>query len=218
MSTGIIRVILLYIVVVFSLRIMGKRQIGELQPSEFAITLIIAELATIPMQDAKTPLINGIIPIIILFSVEVFMSYLLLKSRKIRSMFTGTPLILINKGKIQQYNLKRARINIDDLMEELRLKDYPDIAQVQYAIMETNGELSIIPKSQQPTENNDGLPLTIINDGQIDQKNMDFLNLDENWIDKTLDKYRINKIEDIFIMTVDEYQNIYLEKKRGEDV
>ena len=204
MSTGIIRVILLYIVVVFSLRIMGKRQIGELQPSEFAITLIIAELATIPMQDAKTPLINGIIPIIILFSVEVFMSYLLLKSRKIRSMFTGTPLILINKGKIQQYNLKRARINIDDLMEELRLKDYPDIAQVQYAIMETNGELSIIPKSQQPTENNDGLPLTIINDGQIDQKNMDFLNLDENWIDKTLDKYRINKIEDIFIMTVDE--------------
>ena len=103
-------------------------------------------------------------------------------------------------------------------MEELRLKDYPDIAQVQYAIMETNGELSIIPKSQQPTENNDGLPLTIINDGQIDQKNMDFLNLDENWIDKTLDKYRINKIEDIFIMTVDEYQNIYLEKKRGEDV
>ena len=133
-------------------------------------------------------------------------------------MFTGTPLILINKGKIQQYNLKRARINIDDLMEELRLKDYPDIAQVQYAIMETNGELSIIPKSQQPTENNDGLPLTIINDGQIDQKNMDFLNLDENWIDKTLDKYRINKIEDIFIMTVDEYQNIYLEKKRGEDV
>lgn len=218
MSTGIIRVVLLYIVVVFSLRIMGKRQIGELQPSEFAITLIIAELATIPMQDAKTPLINGIIPIIILFSVEVFMSYLLLKSRKIRSMFTGTPLILINKGKIQQYNLKRARINIDDLMEELRLKDYPDIAQVQYAIMETNGELSIIPKSQQPTENNDGLPLTIINDGQIDQKNMDFLNLDENWIDKTLDKYRINKIEDIFIMTVDEYQNIYLEKKRGEDV
>lgn len=218
MSTGIIRVVLLYIVVVFSLRIMGKRQIGELQPSEFAITLIIAELATIPMQDAKTPLINGIIPIIILFSVEVFMSYVLLKSRKIRSMFTGTPLILINKGKIQQYNLKRARINIDDLMEELRLKDYPDIAQVQYAIMETNGELSIIPKSQQPTENNDGLPLTIINDGQIDQKNMDFLNLDENWIDKTLDKYRINKIEDIFIMTVDEYQNIYLEKKRGEDV
>lgn len=218
MSNGIIRVLLLYIVVVFSLRVMGKRQIGELQPSEFAITLIIAELATIPMQDAKIPLINGVIPIIILFSLEVFMSYILLKSRKIRSVFTGTPLILINKGKIQQYNMKRARINIDDLMEELRLKDYPDIAQIQYAIMETNGELSIIPKSQQPTENNDGLPLTIINDGQIDDKNMRFLNLDENWLNKTLDKYRINQIEDIFIMTVDEYQNIYLEKKRGEDV
>lgn len=218
MSTGIIRVVLLYIVVVFSLRVMGKRQIGELQPSEFAITLIIAELATIPMQDAKTPLINGIIPIIILFSLEVFMSYILLKSRKIRSIFTGTPLILINKGKIQQYNMKRARINIDDLMEELRLKDYPDIAQIQYAIMETNGELSIIPKSQQPTENNDGLPLTIINDGQMDYKNMRFLNLDENWIYKILDKYRINNIQEIFIMTVDEYQNIYLEKKRGEDV
>jgi len=154
MAISFLRTIILYALVVIGLRVMGKRQIGELQPSELVIAIMLAELASIPMQATGIPLISGIIPILTLITLEVFLSFISLKSKKFREIVSGKPSILVHNGTINKQEMEKLRFNNDDLMEELRLGGSPNVQDIQYAILETNGQLSIMLKK-------DNQPLTL---------------------------------------------------------
>ena len=142
------RALILYIVVVVGMRIMGKRQVGELQPFELVITLMIAEVASVPMQAAGIPLINGLVPAFTLLLAQVLLSYITLKSGRARAIICGTPSIVIRNGKIVQKELARLRFNVNDLLEQLRTNNIVNVSDVEFAILETNGQLTDIPKSQ----------------------------------------------------------------------
>ncbi len=171
----LIRTIILYLLVILSMRLMGKKQIGELEPFELAITIMISELASLPMQDSRIPLLHGIVPILTLLIVQTMLSIVQLKSEKLRSIITGEPSLLIENGKINFKELKNQRFSINDMMEELRLQGYYDLQSVEYAILETSGQLSIIPKTEEsPVTKKDlslqttqeRLPVTLILDGK----------------------------------------------------
>lgn len=185
------RALILYIVVVVVVRVMGKRQVGELQPFELVIAIMIAELAGIPADDVGIPLAKGLVPIFALVFAQVTISYLSLKSERIRGLVCGSPSILIENGVIQQKNLNRLRININDLLEQLRGKDIANIDDVEFAILETNGNLTVFPKSQKKTATLEDLglqaqpesiPVTLIMDGRIMHKNLKKANLELNWL------------------------------------
>lgn len=186
----LIRTIILYLLVILSMRLMGKKQIGELEPFELAITIMISELASLPMQDSRIPLLHGIVPILTLLIVQTMLSIIQLKSEKLRSIITGEPSLLIENGKINFKELKNQRFSINDMMEELRLQGYYDLQNVEYAILETSGQLSIIPKTEEsPVTKKDlslqttqeRLPVTLILDGKINKK-FKINKKDEQWL------------------------------------
>ena len=146
MAISFLRTIILYIVVVAGFRIMGKRQIGEMQPSELVVAIMISDLATIPMEDIGIPLFSGVIPIFTLIVMEILLSQLSLKNKKFRRLMTGKPNVIIHNGKILEEEMKNLRFNMDDLNEQLRIQGYTGISNINFAILETNGQLSIIPK------------------------------------------------------------------------
>ncbi|MBE7027597.1 MAG: DUF421 domain-containing protein [Ruminococcaceae bacterium] len=218
-----IRTLILYIVVVASLRFMGKRQLGQLQPSEVVIAMMISEVATIPMENVDTPLLYGVIPTITLIIAEAAFSFLILRSKKIRYLLSGSPTLLIEKGKVLEKEMEKMRFNIDDLLEELRGAGYANISDVEYAIIETNGLLSVIPKaSKRPVTPEDlninveyeGLPLILISDGEMNYYALKRSGLSEKWlIDKLKEEYKIKQIKDVFIATVDAQNNLFVQKK-----
>ncbi|MEN6350380.1 MAG: DUF421 domain-containing protein [Syntrophomonas sp.] len=218
----IIRTLILYTTTVLLLRIMGKRQIGQLQPYELVVIIMISELAAIPMQNTGIPILNGIIPIIILVAAEISLSYISLKSERARGLICGKPSILIENSKIVEPELKRLRYNINDLLEQLRLKNAPDIADVEYAILETSGQLSVILKSEkrpvQPKDINvlplaEFLPITLIIDGQIVQQNLTKMNIDMNWLQRKLAESGIHSPKEILFATLDTHGNLYYQVK-----
>lgn len=146
MSISFIRTLILYLLVITGLRIMGKRQIGEMQPSELVVAIMISDLATIPMQETGIPLFSGIIPIFTLIIMEILLSQFSLKNKKFRRMMTGKPNVIIHNGRILEDEMKKIRFNMDDLNEQLRIQGYTGIRDINFAILETNGQLSIIPK------------------------------------------------------------------------
>lgn len=148
MPTTFLRTIILYLLVVLGLRMMGKRQVGEMQPSELVVAIMISDLASIPMQDVGIPLLSGVIPIFTLIIVEIALSQISLKNRKFRTFLTGKPSVIIHNGKILRDEMKKLRFNHDDLTEQLRIQGYVSIKDINFAILETNGQLSIIPKPQ----------------------------------------------------------------------
>lgn len=148
MTTTFLRTIILYLLVVTGLRMMGKRQVGEMQPSELVVAIMISDLASIPMQDVGIPLLSGVIPIFTLIIVEIALSQISLKNRKFRKLLTGKPSVIIHNGKILRDEMKKLRFNHDDLKEQLRIQGYVRIDDINFAILETNGQLSIIPKPQ----------------------------------------------------------------------
>ncbi|SEF51353.1 Uncharacterized membrane protein YcaP, DUF421 family [Caloramator fervidus] len=217
-----IRTIILYIFVVTVMRIMGKRQIGELQPFELVIAIMLSELAAIPMQEPGVPLINGIIPILTLMILEVTISYLSLKFQFIRKIVCGEPSILIKDGKVLEEELRRQRFNLDDLFEELRLLNYFNINDIQYAILETNGKLSIIPKPDKaPLTKKDlnivsppeKLPISLILDGKLQKKNLEISGYDENWLKQQLKLNNIEKYEDVFIAMLDTKGQLFIQRR-----
>ena len=147
MLVPLIRTLILYFVIIFSMRFMGKRQVGEMQPAELVITILISAVASVPMQDIELPLVHGIIPIITLVSAEVIISTLSLKHPKLRKLISGSPITIIRDGNIDQKAMQTLRITIDDLLEDLRLKDVYDLRTVRLAQMETNGRLSVMINS-----------------------------------------------------------------------
>jgi uncharacterized membrane protein YcaP (DUF421 family) len=217
-----IRTLILYAIVITSMRIMGKRQIGQLQPFELAVAIMISELAAIPMQNTGIPLVNGIIPILTLLMAQITISFIALKSSKARAFICGKPSILIENGKIKESVLRDEMYTLNDLLEQLRSKSMHNIADVEFAILETNGQLSIIPKSQKRPLNPEdlqlqtkyeGLPLDLIVDGQISKKNLAQVKLDENWLKNELDRYGVNNIKDILFASLDSAGNLYYQKK-----
>lgn len=224
-----IRTAILYSLVVIVMRLMGKRQIGELQPYEFVITIMISDLAALPMQDTKFPLLLGIIPIITLLLMKTLLSQLQLKSQFARKIIDGEPTILIFKGKINFLGIKKQQINIDELMEEIRLSGYFDLNEIQYAILENNGQLSILPTSQSSsgggTQKSDSdasvstpakkdsssslsnqepmLPKILVMDGKVNKNSLTTLGKDEEWVKKVLRNHNIHSIKDVLLALYD---------------
>ncbi|MBO8138072.1 MAG: DUF421 domain-containing protein [Desulfotomaculum sp.] len=221
----VIRTTILFFLVAVALRLMGKRQIGQIQPFELVIIILLAELAVIPMSDTGVPLASGVVAILSLVLFQVGLSYLSLKSERARGLICGTPSVLIENGKIVEPELNRLRYNINDLLEQLRAKNIPNIADVEFAILETSGDLSVIPKSQKrpliPEDLNvdtkyEGLPTTLIIDGNILKENLAKYNLNEDWLKSELKKFNINSTKEVLFASLDTQGNLfYQEKSKG---
>lgn len=211
MILSYLRTLLLYMVLIFCVRLMGKRQIGEMEPAEFVVTMLLANLAAIPMQDGAIPLYSGLVPILTVLGMELVLSGLIMHSVVFRRFLCGKPVILINNGKILQENLRRTRVTLDELTGHLREKDVLDIRTVQYAILETDGNLSVFPyPKERPASAKDAgihpkqqfLPVTIIEDGYLSQENLKHAGKDEAWLNQVL---RENNAEtkETLLLTVD---------------
>lgn len=217
-----IRTLILYGLVVIVMRIMGKRQIGQLQPFELVVAIMISELAAVPMQNTGIPLVNGIIPILTLLVAQIIMSFISLKSITARAIICGKPAILVENGRIIEENLRNEMYTLNDLLEQLRSKDIPNISDVEYAILETNGQLSIIPKSQKrpvtpmdiniPT-NYEGLPLDLIIDGKIIYKNLDKIKFSDAWLKEQLSKFGIKNVKDVLFSSLGSDGNLFYQEK-----
>lgn len=206
------RTFIIYAVVVFIMRIMGKRQIGQLEPYELVVAITIAELAAIPMQDKRIPLINGLVPIFTLLFIQVVISYFNMKSLWFRAFMDGSPSIVIQNGKMRIDELSKARYNVNELLEQLRIQGYPNIADVEFAILETSGNLSIVPKSQkraltpedlQIDTKYEGLPVPLIIDGRIQYDNLAEINLTAEWLVGELAKFEITDVSKVFLASLD---------------
>lgn len=217
------RAILLYLVLLVVVRLMGKRQIGQMEPSEFVVTMLVADLASIPMQDSGIPLFSGLVPILTVLGAELALSGLSLRSIRLRKMLCGKPVILIENGKIIQQNLRKTRVTLDELTGHLREKDILDLRHVQYAILETNGNLSVFPYARfRPAEAEDAkikvkeqyLPVTIVSDGKLLLENLQKAGKDEAWIQKTLRAYKAT-LKDTWLLTVDGADTVYFVRREG---
>ncbi len=222
MTILFIRTIIIYALVVLALRIMGKRQVGELQPSELVVAIMISDLATMPMSDVDIPLTYGIVPIFTLVICEVFLSFAALKSEKLRVLLSGKPQLLVKNGKVQQSEMLHARVNIDDLMEELRKEGYFSLSEVDTVVLETGGSISVIPTKEaaNPTNGDLGLktdkqviPYIYIADGKIRESELRRSGKDIKWIKKQLDKNGISKIGDVFILSEDGGGTVYVQRR-----
>lgn len=221
MTISLIRTILLYIVIIAAVRLMGKRQISELQTSELVVTLLISDIASIPMQDTGQPLASGLIPILVLIMCEIVVSGLMLKSSKFRRIVCGRPLIVINDGKVDQKEMRRLRMTTEDLAEQLRQKDVFSIEDVAYAIVETNGKMSVIkkPDKEQPCAGmlgvalpDTGIETVVISDGVISDFSLKLCNKGREWLDGVLRGKNVNA-DEIFIMTANRKGDINIIKK-----
>ena len=223
MFVTLIRTVILYVFAIASLRVMGKRQIGELQPSDLVITLLISQIISIPIQDTDIPLVNTVIPILLLVGFEILTSVFNMKSIKFRSLMHGHPVVVINNGKLNQKMLKELRFTLDDLLESLRQKDVFDISQVQYAIVETNGQLSILLKPEYTPVTRDDLNISthsqgykcpVVIDGKIVSEDFHICNMTNKKIEKIAKKEKL-EIKDIMLMTVDETGNHTIIRKES---
>lgn len=220
----IIRTLILFATTVIFLRIMGKRQVGQLQPYELVVIIMISELAAIPMQNTGIPLINGIIPIFVLFTCEVALSFIALKSERARGVICGKPSILIENSRIMENEMRRLRYNINDLLEQLRQKNVTDISSVEYAILETSGQLSVILKSDhRPVQPKDmsilppheGLPISLIIDGRIIEQNLGQQNISLNWLKNELGLHGIQDYRQVLFACLDSGGKFFYQPKES---
>ena len=215
------RAIVLYIIVLVVMRLMGKREIGQLQPFELAIAIMIADLATIPMADTGVPITNGIVPILGLLVMHLLISTINLKSMKAKEIICGKPRILVYRGKIDEKALKKERFTLNELQERLRDKNIVNISDVEYAILETNGQISVIEK---PNKRNtipedfginpeyEGLPYDLVVDGKIMTDNLKILGKDYSWLEKEVLKFGY-KPEEALIVTIDGKGQIFSQRR-----
>lgn len=224
MIIAFVRTIILYLLIIIGVRLMGKRQVGELEPSELVLALLIADLAAVPMQDFGIPLLSGIIPILTLLCITMIISLISMKSVTFRALICGRPSIIVENGILHQREMAKNRFTVDELMEELRMKGITDISTVKYAILETNGQLSVLPFSQQTApvrqdmnieSKETGLPLVIINDGRVLEHNLKLRGYDKAWLKKQLLKYGAKKPADVYLLTADESGTVYYAPKES---
>jgi len=208
------------------MRFMGKRQIGELQPSELVVAILISELAAIPMQETGIPLVSGIIPILTLIACEIILSSITLVSIKMRLWITGKPSILIKNGQIDQQEMRRLRFTLDDLMEELRLCGYMGPDEVSFAVLETNGKLSVFPSCQNKPVTagmmnlscpDGGMPVTLICDGYLSLPSLACAGKDMVWLQNTLSAQSLSP-QSVFLMTVDSLGKVIIIPKETQKI
>lgn len=218
MVIGVVRTIILYLLIIVGIRLMGKRQVGELEPSELVLDLIIADLAAVPMQDFGIPLLSGILPILTLLCVTMILSVLTMKSIRFRAVICGRPSIIVENGEINQREMRKNRFTLDELSEEMRCQGLTDLSSVKYAILETNGRVSVIPyANQRPVTaeqmslfpDDVGLPMVIINDGRLLEHNLKNRGLNQTWLEKRMAERGIHSVKDIFLLSIDEQNRIY---------
>ena len=211
MLLAYLRTVILYLILIAVIRLMGKRQIGQMEASEFVVTMLVANLAAIPMQDEAIPLFSGLVPILTVLGIELLLSVLCVRSIRLRQFLCGKPVILIENGRLLQKNLQKTRVTVDELTELLREKDILDLNTVQFAILETSGRLSVFPFPQERPAtakeanipvNEQFLPITIVSDGHLLQHNLRISGKDINWLQKTLKK-RNTTLQETFLLTVD---------------
>ena len=217
----LIRTILLYILVLFVMRLMGKREIGQLQPFELAISIMIADLASIPMADTGIPISNGIIPILGLLVMHLLISFVNMKSMRARQILCGKPRILVYRGKIDEQALRKERFTLNELQERLRANNIVNLGDVEYAILETSGQITVIQKPDKrtttPADFNimpdyEGIPYDLVVDGKIMYDNLKILNKNEKWLNNEVKKFKI-KPEDALIVTYDGKGQIFCQEK-----
>ena len=221
MILSYLRTIILYLVLITVIRLMGKRQIGQMEPAEFVVTMLVANLAAIPMQDGGIPLFSGLVPILTVLGSELVLSALSLRNSKVRKILCGKPVILIENGNILQQNLRSTRVTLDELAGHLREKDVLDIKAVQYAILETNGNLSVFPyPKEKPASARDAgiqvrqqfLPVTLVSDGELLEENLAKAKKDLSWVHRVLEE-RHAQIKDTWLLTVDSSDHITFFRK-----
>jgi uncharacterized membrane protein YcaP (DUF421 family) len=216
------RTIFLYLAVLTATRIMGKREVGQLSAFDLVVAIMIADLAAMSMEQIDLPLYLGLIPIFTLVAMEIILSWLTLKNHALRGIVDGFPSIVIANGKIKEKELRRQRYNVSDLLGQLREKDVANIADVQYAVLETSGELSVMLKADKrpltPADlslpmQHEGLPTPLIFDGRIHRQNLAQLNLDENWLKAELGKFGVDGPQDVLFASLDSQGNLYVSEK-----
>lgn len=218
----IIRTLILYIILTLGIRLMGKRQIGDMQPNELVVTLVISEIAAIPLQDTNQPILNGICSIFVLVVLEILLSVLAMKNMAVRRLISGQSVIIIRDGVIDQTAMKKVRMTILDLIELLRGQDVFEIEDVAFAVLEVNGDLNVLLKSQKQTltpkdmnltPNPATLPLPVISDGKIISDTLNNFEISKGELNKLLERERV-KLKDVFLMTIDKNRKTTLIKKR----
>ena len=211
-----IRSIILYVAVLISLRVMGKGEIAEMNCFDLVITLLIAEVASTPMENNDIPLLYGIASLIGLVFIQTVISVISLKFRSISRFVSGKPSILINKGKIDYKILKKEKITIDELLEQLRIQGYFNIKYVQYALLETDGNLSVVPTTNYnstPSVEYKHMPISLIQDGKIIKERLKSIQEDETWLNNILKSHHIDNVKDVLLCVLDEYDKIFIQKK-----
>lgn len=224
MWTMIWRTVLFHGILIVTVRLLGKRQIGEMEPSEFVVTMLLANLATIPMEEPDRPITHGLVPIVLVIAAEMLMAFAMLRSIRLRRLLCGKPVILIENGRIVEENLRRTHVNLDELTMHLREQEIFDLTEVKFAILETNGQLStLLFAKDRPASARDAgiraseteLPVTLVSDGNLMRENLAVAKRDEKWVEKELQK-RNCSLSQALLLTVDRTGKVYFVKKRGK--
>ena len=226
MAIVLIRTLIIYLTLLITMRLMGKRQLGEMELSEFVVAALIADLAAHPLQDIGIPLLNGIVPVLTLFCCEVFIAAASMKSIKFRSLLFGRPSIVIQNGSILQQEMRLNRFTPEELMQELRKQGVYDISRVQYAVLETNGTLNVMsyPEDKPVTAKtlgidaeNESYPSIVINNGRILDNTLRWLGFDRNWLKKKLREEKLSGPEGIYLMVADRDGRTYIAEKEKKE-
>ena len=226
MTIMLIRSVLIYILILFVIRLMGKRQVGEMQPFEFVITLIVADLACIPMSELSVPLVHGIVPMLALLLLHFFICVIARKSMKIRYLISGRPAIVVTPSGIDYKELKKLNMTLDDLIESMRGCDVFSVDEIAYAIIETNGKMCVIPKMQNmPVTREDmnvqaeksALPINLIMDGRKMNENIKIAGIDEKFINDCLNRVNVKNYKDILLFTLDNNGKVFIQAKNSTE-
>ncbi len=204
MGVSLLRTVLIYLFVLGGVRLMGKRQIGQLQPFELVVMMLLSDLAAVPMQDTSFPLVSGLIPLVTVLALEVLLSALVMTRHRIRRFITGNPMALIKNGVIDQQMLHRVNFTLDDLLESMRLQGYSDPSELDFAILETNGDVSFFPKTETP----DGIFIPLLCDGEVLSDNLQFYGYNRSWLDKQLKDRKLSP-GNVFLLSANRSGHIF---------
>ena len=222
MLISIIRTVMVYFLMLLFIRLMGKRQVGNMQPYELVITITIAELGVISMENSDMAMINAAVPIMVLFLLQFTVSYFCMRSAKFHGLVSGRPLVVIQNGKFLEDTMRESLVTVDDLLEKMRMKGEFDMKDIAYGILETSGDLSIMLKTEErPVKVNDldlspqeeTLPLALILDGKVLDQNLKKKGYDKMWLQKNLELFGVSKVQDVFYAQIDENGQFYCQKR-----
>ncbi|MGN1003170.1 MAG: DUF421 domain-containing protein [Oscillospiraceae bacterium] len=227
MAIVLFRTVILFVTLLILMRILGKRQMGELELSELVVSVLVADLASMPLQDIGIPLMNGLIPIVVLFCCELIISDAMLKSIKLRRLLCGKPCLLVKDGKIQQEEMKKCRFTVDELTEELRGRDITDISKVKFAILETDGTFNaILQPGEMPVTaaqmgvqaTDDGYAVLVVEEGRLMSENLKLVGRNEAWLEKELQRRGVKSVRDVYALIVfSATGKVYFQKREDAD-